>query len=160
MGSLSEEKDSPQNSGVNKDKLKRSGVNDEESFKCGFCGSKFISEADLINHMKIKHVRIAEEVLMDCDFCEEDFFLKSDINRHIKVIHKDIAECVLGKAFWINEDQAPYALECGNCNYTTSSEKCLNLHIEECQGLDYECEKCSFRCKTAGLLERHKKQNH
>ena len=164
-GFVNVEKDSPKISTFVEDASQKvqsneNYVNDEEVFQCGFCRSKFFMEADLTKHMRTKHARITKEILINCDFCDQWFFLESDVHRHIKVIHEDIAKDVLGKAFWLCDDQAAYAFECGNCDFNTSSEKCLNLHIEDCQGLNYKCDKCNFKCKTAGLLKRHKSQKH
>ena len=50
--------------------------------------------------------------------------------------------------------------QCGNCEYITYSENELNLHIEDCQSLDYKSKKCKFKCTTGVLLKRHDSQKH
>ena len=82
-----------------------------------------------------------------CIYCNLKSISEFSLTSHKTMKHLNL---------FISED----AFECGNCDYKTSSEKSLNSHIEDCQNLNFKCEKCNFKCTTAILLKRHKSLKH
>ena len=118
------------------------------------------SSASICNNLTTQQATIVEDDLVYCDFCEQKFSSESKVKQHIKVSHKEVANDVLLNAYWERDDQVIYSFECGNCSYETSSEKNENLYIEVCQKLNSKCDKCNFKCTTAGLLEIHRSVKH
>ena len=133
--------------------------------KCDFCHEEVTSSVNLNKHTQEKHTKMQSENMdkwldksktgvkagnvteFDCSYCNFTSISEFSLTSHKTLKHVND---------FISED----SLQCGNCDYKTSSEKGLNLHIEVCQSLNYKCEKCHFKCTTAILLKRHIIQKH
>lgn len=112
---------------------------------CSACGMSFKSVSNLRRHESSVHAKSRDEI---CEICQKGFKTKMSLKIHQQTVHVDIKVYV----------------NCFHCS-SIMLEKNLkahlhNIHSEEGQIKNFECENCQKLFKNEYLLRRHYESIH
>ncbi|KAL7025133.1 hypothetical protein ACKWTF_013356 [Chironomus riparius] len=116
-----------------------------EKFLCEICGSEFLSNLLLSQHIRRLHRRTDET--FPCTSCTKVFASKPNLDSHIKKMHQ-------------NDNTKTH--RCETCNNVFSSAPNLKQHIKTVHEVEreFECQTCKKPFKAKNRLTRHEKEVH
>ena len=103
---------------------------------CDKCNFKTSSQPMLKDHIRTVH----REQLIKCGECQKEFKTRMELIVH-KKLHKSQYPCKL-------------------CNYKSTSERCLKIHINKIHSVVFKCDFCQFKGKSNKSLLMHKQKSH
>lgn len=115
-----------------------------EKFLCEICGSEFLSNFLLSQHIRRLHKRPDET--FPCTSCPKVFASKANLDSHIKKMHQNDSKIH----------------RCETCNNVFSSAPNLKQHIKTVHDVEreFECQTCKKPFKAKNRLTRHEKEVH
>ena len=104
------------NTNTNRTMKKRAITNENKSYGCEFCDSKFTQKSNMKQHIETVHKGTKSYI---CEFCNSTFSRNSNRKTHIKTIH---------------EKKKPF--KCDVCNRSFAIKSTLQKHIRSIHGDD------------------------
>ena len=126
-------------------------MDEKSKFHCNLCNESFRSNLTFVRHIKNNHehesdIEVENQIKKFlCLKCDKEYVCKSSILTHIEKVHTGSA------------------IKCNQCDYQTTRQETLNLHIQyEHEGREwkYKCEKCVYKFKLKGDLTHHVRVAH
>lgn len=105
---------------------------------CSICGKHFNYPRSVVRHILSVHEKVKD---FECEYCDKRFSDKGDLNKHMKRFHED----------------RNFGKFCKYCKVTVEDMK---DHFEQLHAdLQFICDVCHIRFKTASSLSYHKQKH-
>ena len=144
-------------------------IKDVQAYKCNDCDYSTEVKKSLSDHFKNVHEKI---IRFRCNICDFKSFHKISLKNHglrhrnetFRIIRIGCEECEVNNTehkFHKNHVKRPGKFKCGNCIYTTDSQKSFSNHCKSVHEkiFKYRCNLCDYKSFFKHSVETHRLQH-